>query len=88
MAVTFFGLIAFVLLDWRVQIAAGKPIYAPMFARMRRGMRFQSSDGDWQGPPDKVILVDRPLFVHINATACPAGRRCLAFIPARIRKAR
>jgi hypothetical protein len=38
MAVSFFGLIAFFLLDWRVQIAAGKPIYAPMFARMRRAM--------------------------------------------------
>jgi Chain length determinant protein len=38
MAVTFFGLIIFFLFDWRVQIAAGKPIYAPMFARMRRAM--------------------------------------------------
>lgn len=38
MAVAFFGLIAFFLLDWRVQIAAGKPIYAPKFARMRRAM--------------------------------------------------
>ena len=38
MAVTFFGLIVFFLLDWRVQIAAGKPVYAPMFTRMRRAM--------------------------------------------------
>jgi hypothetical protein len=38
MAVTFFGLIAFFLLDWRLQIAAGRPIYAPMFDRMRRAM--------------------------------------------------
>jgi hypothetical protein len=38
MAVTFFGLIAFFLLDWCVQIAARKPIYAPIFARIRRAM--------------------------------------------------
>jgi hypothetical protein len=38
MAVTFFGLIAFFLLDWCVHVAAGKPTYAPMFARMRRAM--------------------------------------------------
>jgi uncharacterized protein involved in exopolysaccharide biosynthesis len=38
MAVTFVGLIAFFLLDWRVKVAAGKPDYAPIFARMRRAM--------------------------------------------------
>jgi hypothetical protein len=38
MAVTFFGLIAFLLLSWSLSLAARKPAYAPMVARMRRSM--------------------------------------------------
>jgi hypothetical protein len=38
MAVTLVVLIAFFLSAWRLQVAAGKPVYAPMFARIRRAM--------------------------------------------------
>jgi uncharacterized protein involved in exopolysaccharide biosynthesis len=38
MAITFVGLIAFFLLSWSMHVAAGRPVYAPIFARMRQAM--------------------------------------------------